>query len=280
MRWEARLRLLRPRQWVKNAFVLAPLVFASAFSRPEAIAQALAALGLFCLAASAVYVLNDLVDIEGDRQHPLKRESRPLAAGELTPREAWRWLCGLGGALAFGLALAPWAAPGIAAYVLLHAAYSLKLKAVPGLEMACIAAGFVLRVWVGAAAIQVPLSAWMAGTTFVLALHLAVLKRYQELAEVGPAGRPVLAWYPVRQLGWWGAATGAAALVGYAVFCLTARPALAPTLLPVIVGLLRYGYLVRAGRGGETPAEAALADGVLALAIVAWAGVSLYVLWP
>jgi 4-hydroxybenzoate polyprenyltransferase len=114
------LRLARPKQWVKNGFVLAPLVFARAFHDPNAIAHAIAALALFCVASSATYILNDLRDIERDRSHPVKSWSRPLAAGTVKPRTAIALLVGLYAVLIVGVIWSPSVMAVIAGYLALN----------------------------------------------------------------------------------------------------------------------------------------------------------------
>lgn len=277
----ALLQLLRPRQWVKNAFVLAPLVFAAAFTAGPAVAAALAATALFCVASSATYVLNDLRDAPADRLHPTKRHSRPIAAGTVSPTQAKALAAALYATLALGaLGLPPAAAAGLAAYVAINVAYTLRLKAVPVVDLFCIAAGFVLRVWVGAAAIGVPLSSWMATTTLCLALYLAAIKRRQELAGTAAATRAVLSQYTPALLDRYAQMAGMGAMVFYALFTMTVRPALGATVPVVLFGLFRYAYLVERYEVGESPTDVLWADGPLAATIAVWGGLSLYLLWP
>ncbi len=141
--------LLRPREWTKNIFVLAPLVFAGAFSHDTALYHAGLAFLLFCVAASAVYIVNDIHDIDEDRAHPLKRRKRPLAAGELSPRAALVLLVGLYGLLAVGYWLMPRAGMIVIGYVLLNIAHTYLLKLQPVIDIFSIAIGFMLRVYAG-----------------------------------------------------------------------------------------------------------------------------------
>ena len=146
------IRLLRPRQWVKNVFVLAPLIFSGEFLHAESIEASLLAFLVFCIASSATYIVNDLHDIEGDRRHPTKSKTRPLAAGKVTVTMA----LGLLGVLLVLLVAAGFVAPRvvavIAAYLLLNLAYSFVLKHQPVIDIFTIALGFVLRVYAGAMA--------------------------------------------------------------------------------------------------------------------------------
>jgi decaprenyl-phosphate phosphoribosyltransferase len=147
---------MRPRQWIKNAFVLAPLVFAREFTDPGAVANALTAFVLFCVASSAGYILNDIHDIERDRTHPTKRHSRPLAAGTVSMRPAITLLITCYGVLLLGLFWSPATMLAILAYVVLNVAYTYVLKHQPVLDLFSIAVGFVLRVYAGALALSVP----------------------------------------------------------------------------------------------------------------------------
>ena len=148
-RLRALLELLRPRQWVKNAFVLVGLVFGHAYREPAMIVAASAATGAFCLASGAVYAFNDARDAAQDRDHPDKRD-RPVARGAVPPAQAAA-LAGL--AAASALALAAWTgwkvAAIVAAYLALNAAYTLGLKRVPVIDVVVIAAGFMLRLLAG-----------------------------------------------------------------------------------------------------------------------------------
>ncbi|HYJ78937.1 MAG TPA: UbiA family prenyltransferase, partial [Longimicrobiaceae bacterium] len=211
-------RLLRPRQWIKSAFVLAPAVFAGVYLERAALLQALAAGALFCVAASAVYVFNDLLDVETDRIHPVKRASRPLASGTVSVPTARAVLAVLVVALAAGVAVFPAVAPAIAGYVALNAAYTLRLKHVAVVDLFCIAGGFVLRTYAGARAVDVPLSSWMLITTLALALYLAAVKRRQELATAGPEARRVLGQYTLPLLDGYAQTAASASIVFYSLY--------------------------------------------------------------
>ncbi len=263
-------RLLRPRQWVKNGFVLAPLVFAGRTGDPASVRAAAAAFVLFCLAASWGYVLNDLLDRELDVRHPLKRSTRPLAAGLLAPGAALAVLAGLSAALAAGMALRPVLALPVAAYLLTAAAYSTVLKHVAWVELFVVALCFVLRVYGGAHGIGVPLSAWMLVTTLCLAAYLAALKRRQELRVRGESARPVLRRYSARVLDRFAWAAGAGAFVVYGLFVLVERPVLLTTIPLVLAGLFRYGVLA-ARSAGESPTDTLLSDYKLVITVLAWA---------
>ena len=142
-------RLMRPRQWVKNGFVLAPLLFTGQFTQAGSVAQALLAALLFCLAASSVYVVNDWRDVERDRRHPVKRHKRPMASGAVTPRMALVLLLTLYALLAAGAWLQPKVMVVIGLYLLLNLAYSFGLKHQPVIDIFIVASGFVLRALAG-----------------------------------------------------------------------------------------------------------------------------------
>jgi len=264
---------MRPRQWIKNAFVLAPLVFAREFTDPSAVANALTAFVLFCVASSAGYILNDIRDIERDRTHPTKRHSRPLAAGTVSMRPAIALLIVCYCVLFIGLF---WSFPtmlAILAYVLLNVAYTYVLKHQPVLDLFSIAVGFVLRVYAGALALAVPLSSWMAITTLCLALYLAAIKRRQELANSGVESREVLRMYSVELIDRYAEMSATGALIFYSLFVMSASARLVWTIPLVIFGLYRYWYVVESLDGGESPTDAVLTDLPLAIAILIWVGV-------
>lgn len=276
--WRGMLKLLRPKQWVKNVFVLAPLVFAGQFQNPVALMQALLAAVLFCLAASAVYIVNDLRDVEHDRQHPIKAKSRPLAAGMVSQREALILLATLYGLVALGWWFLPAVVYVIIAYVLLNVAYTFVLKHLPVVDIFTIAIGFVLRVYAGAIALAVPLSSWMFVTTFCLALYLAAIKRRQELLQSGTEGRKVLERYSVALVDRYAEMSATGALVFYSLFVMSARPEMVITIPVVLFGLFRYWYVVEMLEGGESPTDALFADGQLLVTVTVWVGLCVWVL--
>jgi len=267
------LKLMRPKQWIKNAFVLAPLVFAHKFTDAGAIADALAAFALFCVASSAGYILNDIHDIERDRSHPTKRHSRPLAAGTVSVQAAIALLIACYGVLLVGLFWSPATMLAILAYVVLNVAYTYVLKHQPVLDLFSIAVGFVLRVYAGALALTVPLSSWMAITTLCLALYLAAIKRRQELANSGIESREVLRMYSVELIDRYAEMSATGALIFYSLFVMSANARLVWTIPLVIFGLYRYWYVVEHLDSGESPTDAVLTDLPLAIAIVIWVGV-------
>ncbi len=274
------LALLRPRQWIKNGFVLAPLIFTGEFLDAQAVGAALFAALLFCLGSSATYIVNDIHDIERDRLHPKKSKARPLAAGIVSAPMALALLGVLYGGLICGWFVAPDVVLVIAAYMALNLAYTYLLKDQPVLDIFTIAIGFVLRVYAGAIALSVPVSAWMFVTTLCLALYLAAVKRRQELSQSGSEGRKVLETYSVSLVDRYAQMSATGALVFYSMFVMSAKPQLVITIPLVLFGLFRYWYVVEVLDGGESPTDALLADVQLLLTIILWVAACGWALWP
>ena len=274
---------LRPRQWAKNLLLLAPLVFALRVTDPDAVRRALLAVLAFSLLASAVYLGNDLADRDRDRAHPVKRE-RPVAAGLLPPAWAAGAALGLG---ALGLALAWALGAGFfgwgVAYLALQALYSGLLKSVAVLDVFAVAAGFVVRVVAGAAAIDVPVSNWLYLCTLLLALFLALEKRRAELVLLGAeAGRHrgILAAYSVGLLDQLAGIAAATAVLAYSLYTLSPDtvhkfgPARLKYTVPVVlVGIFRSLWRAhRNGEGGE-PERVLFRDRATQVNLAAWLAV-------
>ena len=278
------VKLVRPKQWVKNGFVLAPLIFAGLFTDSDAIGRSLLAMAWFCVGSSCVYIVNDYFDIEHDRRHPVKSQTRPLASGLVTKSQALLLLACLYAVLVLGLLVQPAVIATIVGYILLNVAYTLHLKHVPVVDVFTVSIGFVARVYVGALALSVPLSAWMFITTLCLALFLATVKRRQELANLGADGpggtRRVLENYSVDLVETYAQMSAVSALLFYSLFVMTSRPELVASIPFVLFGLFRYWYLVDHAGDGESPTDALLSDAVLLGTVVVWAGVSAWAVWP
>ena len=272
--------LMRPKQWIKNSFVLAPLIFSSAFLESSAINHALLATLLFCLASSATYIINDIHDIERDRLHPKKSKSRPLAAGTISLTMALVLLSMLYGILIWGWFISPKVIVVIVAYMSLNIAYTFVLKHQPVIDIFTIAIGFVLRVYAGAVALTIPVSDWMFVTTLCLALYLAAVKRRQELSQNGSDGRKVLAKYSVELVDRYAEMSATGALVFYSLFVMSSRPQLVITIPLVLFGLFRYWYIVEENEGGESPTDALLSDWQLLVCLVSWLATCAWALWP
>ncbi len=274
------IKLMRPKQWVKNGFVLAPLIFVGAFLDTASVRHALLAMLLFCIASSASYIINDMHDIERDRRHPKKSKTRPLAAGIVSVRAALILLAFLYSGLAWGWFIAPKVVAVIIAYLVLNIAYTFVLKHQPVVDIFTIAIGFVLRVYAGAMALDVPVSSWMFITTLCLALYLAAVKRRQELSQSGTDGRKVLEKYSVSLIDRYAEMSATGALLFYSMFVMSTKPELIITVPLVLFGLFRYWFVVEALDGGESPTDALLADWQLSSTVVLWVAVCGWALWP
>lgn len=271
--------MLRPHQWVKNLFVLAPAVFAKELLIREVVERAVAAFAAFCCAASAVYILNDLVDRRADRVHPIKR-TRPIASGAVTP--------GLASSIGLGLALF---ALGIAwmlnipmllytvGYLVLNAAYSLKLKKLAYLDALCIATGFELRVLAGAAAVAVTPSTYLLVVTFTLALFLAFGKRAHELGQgkIALKQRQSLRGYTYAVVQGALYLTAGATVLLYAAYTLDPSTQLFfqtrylyVTTFFVAFGVVRFILLIRHKNTADSPTEKMLTDVPFVANVALW----------
>lgn len=218
------IKLVRPKQWVKNSFVFAPLIFAGEFLHPDSVYSTLLAAFLFCIAASAVYIVNDLKDIEKDRIHPEKSKKRPLASGQVSPQSAIILLILLYIVLISFWAVVPNVIYVIFIYLALNWAYTFKLKHEPVIEIFIVAFGFVLRVYAGAMALTVPVSHWMFITTLSISLYLASIKRRQELSQSGSQSRGVLAYYSVTLIDRFAEMSAVTAVVFYSLYVMEVQP--------------------------------------------------------
>lgn len=274
------LRLVRPAQWLKNGFVLGPYIFTGSFLNPTATRNAAVAFVAFCLASSANYVVNDLRDVESDRAHPTKRFTRPLAAGAVTPSQAKGLLAALYAALAVIIVFYPRLGIVLGAYIALNLAYSFALKSMPVVDLFALASSFMLRIYAGGVALGVPVSFWMFVTTLCVALYLVTIKRRQELATSGAAGRAVLRGYTLPLLDFYAFVAAAGAFIFYGEFVYTVRPALLPTVPLVLFGFFRYRWVVEVEGAGESPTDTLLEDPMLVAAVFLWLAWSVYTMWP
>ena len=264
------IRLMRPKQWIKNGFVFAPLIFAGEFLNIQALEHSFLAFILFCLASASTYIINDLHDIEQDRRHPKKSKTRPLAAGIVSVPMAWFLLAILYTFLILSWFIAPKIMLVIAAYMGLTLAYTFILKEQPVIDLFTIAIGFVLRVYAGAVALAVPVSSWMFVTTLCLALYLAAIKRRQEHSQCGTGSRKLLEQYSVSLMDHYAEMSATGALMFYSMFVMSTKPQLVITIPLVLFGLFRYGYIVEIREGGESPTDALLTDIPLLCTLFLW----------
>ncbi len=270
----------RPHQWTKNLFVLAALAFSKHLFDSDAVARAVAAFLVFCVLSGATYLFNDLLDLEQDRRHPVKR-LRPLASGALPVSVARSAgvLLALGACLA-SLALGWRFALAAASYLLLSLAYSLVLKHVVIVDVLEVAIGFVLRAVAGALAIDVAFSDWLVVCTLLVALFLALAKRRHELVTLGDAAghRRILAEYSPYLLDQMISVVTASCLTAYAFYTLAPdtiekyrTERLSLTIPFVIYGIFRYLYLVHRKEQGGNPSDLLLTDRPLLAAVALWA---------
>jgi len=287
----ALVRTLRPHQWVKNLFVAAPLVFSRHLGDPAYALRAGLAVLAFCALSGAVYAFNDVRDVEADRAHPKKRH-RPIAAGVLSERAALTWAGVLAtGALAGSFVLDWHLGLFASAYLAQNVLYSIKLKHVAFLDVSLIASGFILRVLAGAAAIEVPPSAWLLICTALLALLLGLGKRAHELAWAGRNGsatatRAALAGYrlPVVRVAMLVLAVATCgAYVAYTLdhrtiaFFSTDRLIYSSPF--VALGIVRFLFLALWRPKDESPTEAMLKDPWFLLDLAAAVATILYIIY-
>jgi len=279
MSLKALIEAMRPKQWAKNIFIFAPLVFDQKLFHPTYLARTVAGLVLLCLISGAVYLMNDLVDAEKDRQHPRKR-NRPIASGRLSPRLALAAavLIPLVG-LPLGFLLDPLFGGILLGYLALQVAYSFVLKNVVIIDALAVAAGFVLRVAAGIPLVEAErFSPWVYTCMGLLALFISFSKRRHELTLLGENAnghRESLGEYSVLLLDQFILIVTAATLVAYTLYTFSA-PNLPPnhtmmlTVPFVLYAVFRYMYLVYVkGLGGE-PEEIVLRDRPLQVGVLLW----------
>jgi 4-hydroxybenzoate polyprenyltransferase len=280
-RARAALESLRPRQWIKNVLLLAGIVFGRRLFDPHALARAGLALVVFCVLSSVVYLLNDVLDRDQDRGHPLKMH-RPIASGALSVTAA----VGLAGVLAAGgmagAALLGWRFLVLAVtYVGMFVLYSTYLKHFAIVDVLVIALGFVLRAAAGAVAINVEISHWLLVCTLLLALFMALAKRRHELvllADVASLHRRSLGDYEPGLLDQMIAITAASALIAYVFYTTSPETELrfgthllGLTIPFPVYGIFRYLYLVHRKDGGGSPSDLLMLDRPLLACVVLWA---------
>ena len=271
---------LRPKQWVKNFIVFAALIFSGEFVFFHRYPPVLLTFAAFCMISSAGYILNDLLDLKSDRQHPVKK-NRALAAGIISVPAAAALslvLAGTGIAACFAIN----AATGLAAagYAAVTIAYSVTLKHIVLVDVLTIAGGFVLRAIAGACAISVPISPWLVVCTVLLSLFLGLHKRRHELELLGEAAtehRRNLAHYSVRTIDVLCRLVTVATIVTYTIYTVHQRtirvigtPYLLITVPLVAYGLLRYAHLATRKNDGGDPSSVLLKDRPLLVTVALW----------
>jgi 4-hydroxybenzoate polyprenyltransferase len=280
---------VRPHQWVKNVAVLAPMVFARELFVLDMLVRAVGAFGVFCLLAGAVYTMNDLVDLDADAIHPIKR-FRPLPSGRVPLGWGKAAALGLVGVSLAGAAIGPWEFLVTAiAYFVLNIAYSFRLKKIAYVDVMMISAGFVLRALAGGFATHTEVSAYLILCIALGALFLGLGKRRHELSSVGKGGgkqRAALGGYSRRGLKWALRATAVATVTAYLAYTLDPDTMaffrsnnLWWTTIFVLLGVWRFMVLVRSRPKAESPTQEMLRDGPFVAIVFSWAGVVLWVVY-
>ena len=280
---------MRPRQWIKNLVVFAALIFARKLTEPALLLRSTFGFLLFCAVSGGVYLVNDLLDADRDRKHPIKSR-RPIASRALgTVPALTAAVLLLSGSIMTGFALSPPFGAVLLIYVALNFVYSLWLKEVVIIDVMLIAAGFVLRAVAGALIIDVVISTWLIMCTILLSLFLGFCKRRQELEMLQDAHdhRPSLREYSVEYLDQMISVVTSATLVAYIFY--TVSPDVEQKLgthhlyltVPfVLYGIFRYLYLVHKKGKGGSPTQALLTDRPLLVCVGLWGlAVVLLVYW-
>ncbi|MDO8479963.1 MAG: decaprenyl-phosphate phosphoribosyltransferase [Candidatus Rokubacteria bacterium] len=289
----ALLASLRPRQWVKNLFVFAGVIFSQQLLTPR-VWPALAAFAIFCGLSGAIYLFNDVADVDKDRLHPSKR-LRPVASGALPIGAAIGFgVLLLAGCLAAAFRLSPAFGLVALAYGTLLTAYSLWLKHLVILDVLTVATGFVLRAVAGAVAVDVEISGWLLICTILIALFLALGKRrheYRSLQGDAAAHRPILAEYSEGFLDQMISVVTASTVTTYALYTMSPETVakfhtrLLPLTLPfVLYGIFRYLYLLYRRDLGGNPSDLLVTDRGLLLDALLWMVTTLAIIygprWP
>jgi len=280
---------MRPKQWVKNLLVFAALIFSKNLVHVPSALKSVAAFAVFCVLSGAVYIINDLMDREGDRTHPRKR-NRPIASGRVKPGPAVAWAAvSVAGSLVAAWFI-DWRFCAIGAgYFVMQLAYSVRLKHVVVLDVIIVAIGFALRAIAGTFAINVGVSSWLFVVTLLLALFVAVAKRRHELVNLEGGGithRSVLGKYSQSLLDQMMAVATSATVVAYCLYTIAPETVqkfgsryLIFTLPFVLYGIYRYLYLVYRKEQGGTPEKVFLTDVPMIVDILLYGGAVVAVLY-
>ena len=285
------IKLLRPHQYIKNGFVLLGVVFAHAWEAPILLEAGLAFLA-FCAMASAVYVLNDIIDVDADRRHPVKR-NRPLASGAIPVAQAWViFAIAVAIALLLAALVSTWVIVLVAGYLVLNVAYTGWLKHVVILDVFSIATGFMLRILAGTLGLGIEPSQWLLLCGLMLTLFLGFAKRRAELADTSiertPSGdgtRRVLNDYSLGLLDQFIAISAACTVLAYGLYTVSAETialhgtgGLIYTLPFVIYGIFRYLFLLHARGGGNDTSRDLATDHHLLVTVALWLGLTIMLL--
>jgi len=277
---KALFKTMRPRQWTKNVFIFAALVFDKQLFVVDSFLRTLAGFVLFCLISSSVYIFNDLADVEADRQHPEKK-NRPIASGKLSVNTAWAaGIVLVIFTLVFAYLLAPLFALIVGAYFVLNLAYSMSLKHISILDVLIIAAGFVMRVGAGVTLIHVErFSPWLYIVMFLLSLFLGFGKRRAELAlltDGAGSHRKVLDGYTLSLLNQYIMIVSGMTIIAYSLYTFSApnvpeNHSMMLTIPFMVYAIFRYLYLIEVEKAGGTPEEILLSDRPFQVSMLLWA---------
>ena len=274
------LRLLRVKQWVKNGFIVFPLIFSGHLFQSLALQDVLLTLAGFCFLASGLYVFNDFLDLKADAVHP-EKSARPLAVMHLNPMLTGAIILVL---IAFGLSICSLVSPMVVMvgvlYILLHLIYNFYTKKIVILDVIFIALGFQVRIWAGALAAGVIPSEWLQMCVFLLALFLGFVKRRHELTvlkDKASEHRSVLGEYTSYLLDQIIMICATLTVVFYSLYCISPEIVarfkgygMVYSIVFVLYGLFRYIYLVHVKRRGGDPGELMLSDIPLMGTIILW----------
>lgn len=276
---KALIKLLRPKQWIKNSFVLAAIIFSGNFLKTNVLIKNIAIMFMFCLASSCVYILNDIIDVEKDRCHP-KKKFRPIASGDVSVKLAVI----LGIILTLIVIICSYKISSLAliiilSYLFLNIFYSFKLKHIIIIDVMVITLGFVLRIECGSVVTGVSLSPWLILCTILLSLFLALNKRKSEIIELNTKGashRKILEEYSVELIDRMLNLVTPAILISYCLYTFNSiqNRNMMLTIPFIIYGIFRYEYLMSKNNAGGKPEDVFFKDKPFLINIILW-GISI-----
>ena len=286
------LLLIRPKQWAKNVFVLLPMFFGRQLTDPATLQSSLLVFAAFSFIASSVYCINDLIDVEADRQHPVKCK-RPIASGAVSRKQAWLLtvvMALLSAATVLTLSSHIWQVLAVlAGYYLLNIAYCTRLKNYAIIDVCVIAFGFVLRILAGGVATGISVSRWLVLMTFLLTLFLSLAKRRDDVLRMnatGKAPRKNTIRYNLTFINQAITITASVTTVCYIMYCVSPEvvaafgtPNLYLTTIFVIIGLLRYIQLAVVDEQSGDPTKIVWKDRFTQLVILAWLSSFLFLIY-
>ena len=280
-------KLIRPHQWIKNTFVLAGILFGHEWKDPDKLTLALAAAAAFSLISSCIYILNDIQDVDQDREHP-KKKDRPLARGAISmPVAAFVAIMLFSMGFALALFVSPIAAGLMGGYFVMNLAYSMGLKHIVILDVFIIAMGFMLRILVGTIGIGIEPSEWLLFCGLMVTLFLGFTKRRAEMyvREGGGASRAVLDHYTPLHLDILIGVTVSCVIMSYTLYTMNERTIathgtekLIYTVPFVIYGLFRYVHLLHSSGGGEDTAKDLVRDPHILVTGLLWVAVTFWLI--